>query len=125
MALAMQQITASLRAESGEPLKIRIGINTGVVVAGVIGTKKFIYDLWGDAVNVASRMEASSEPGLIQVTAATYERLNANYILDKRGYIAVKGRGEMETYWLRGRRADGLLHSTAADCRPHPTSAAS
>jgi len=121
MALAMQQITASLRAESGEPLKIRIGINTGVVVAGVIGTKKFIYDLWGDAVNVASRMEASSEPGLIQVTAATYERLNANYILDKRGYIAVKGRGEMETYWLRGRRADELLSPSSLITQPRST----
>ncbi|NJL46637.1 MAG: HAMP domain-containing protein [Leptolyngbyaceae cyanobacterium SM2_5_2] len=111
MALAMQQVTASLQAESGEPLNIRIGINTGVVVAGVIGTKKFIYDLWGDAVNVASRMEASSEPGLIQVTTATYERLKATYQLDKRGYISVKGRGEMETYWLRGRRPEGLLSS--------------
>ncbi|WP_072016292.1 adenylate/guanylate cyclase domain-containing protein [Leptolyngbya sp. KIOST-1] len=109
MALAMQQVTASFKAESGEPIEIRIGINTGVVVAGVIGTKKFIYDLWGDAVNVASRMESSSEPGQIQVTAATYERLKDNYRLEKRGCIAVKGRGEMETYWLRGHRPDSLF----------------
>jgi sensor domain CHASE-containing protein/class 3 adenylate cyclase len=106
MALAMQQVTASFQAEAGEPLEIRIGINTGVVVAGVIGTKKFIYDLWGDAVNVASRMESSSEPGQIQVTAATYDRLKDRYWLEPRGTIAVKGRGEMETYWLRGRRPD-------------------
>jgi adenylate cyclase len=99
----MQQVTASFQAITGEPLEIRIGINTGVVVAGVIGTKKFIYDLWGDAVNVASRMESSSEPGQIQVTAATYERLKEHYQLEWRGNIAIKGRGKMETYWLRGR----------------------
>ncbi|MBD2109733.1 adenylate/guanylate cyclase domain-containing protein [Nodosilinea sp. FACHB-13] len=109
MALAMQQVTASFQAESGEPLEIRIGINTGVVVAGVIGTKKFIYDLWGDAVNVASRMEASSEPGQIQVTAATYERLKDRYRFERRGCIAIKGRGEMETYWLRGHRPEALF----------------
>lgn len=109
MALAMQQVTASFQAESGEPLEIRIGINTGVAVAGVIGTKKFIYDLWGDAVNVASRMEASSEPGQIQVTAATYERLKDSYRFERRGCIAIKGRGEMETYWLRGHRPEALF----------------
>ena len=106
MALAMQQVTATFEAEVGVPLQIRIGINTGVVVAGVIGTKKFIYDLWGDAVNVASRMESLGEPGLIQVTANTYERLKNSYQLEPRGSIYVKGRGEMETYWLRGRQSD-------------------
>ncbi|WOD40388.1 adenylate/guanylate cyclase domain-containing protein [Nodosilinea sp. E11] len=109
MALAMQQVTTSFKAESGEPLEIRIGINTGVVVAGVIGTKKFIYDLWGDAVNVASRMESSSEPGRIQVTAATYDRLKDYYQLEYRGRTAIKGRGEMETYWLLGHRPDALF----------------
>jgi adenylate cyclase len=109
MALAMQQVANSFQAESGEPLEIRIGINTGVVVAGVIGTKKFIYDLWGDAVNVASRMESLGEPGMIQVTATTYERLKHNYVLERRGPIAVKGRGEMETYWLRGHRPETLF----------------
>jgi adenylate cyclase len=109
MALAMQQVTASFQSELGRPIEIRIGVNTGVVVAGVIGTKKFIYDLWGDAVNVASRMEASSEPGMIQVTAATYDRLKDDYLLEYRGSIAVKGRGNMETYWLRGHRPDALF----------------
>ncbi len=79
-------------------------INTGMVVAGVIGTKKLIYDLWGDAVNVASRMASSGEPGRIQVTTSTYERLRDTYRLKPRGTIQVKGRGHMDTYWLRGRR---------------------
>lgn len=121
MALAMQQVATSFQADTGEPLEIRIGINTGVVVAGVIGTKKFIYDLWGDAVNVASRMESSSEPGMIQVTATTYERLKDRYVFEPRGRIAVKGRGEMETYWLRGHRADALFCPLRAIALERPT----
>jgi len=74
------------------------------VIAGVIGIKKFIYDLWGDAVNVASRMESHGKPGCIQVTEATYTHLKDDYILEARGKIAVKGRGEMNTYWLVGRQ---------------------
>lgn len=106
MALFMQAAIDNFRTERGECLQIRIGINTGMVVAGVIGTNKFIYDLWGDAVNVASRMESSGEPGNIQVTAATYDRLQDKYIFQKRGTIQVKGKGEMETYWLIGRVSD-------------------
>jgi len=102
MALAMQAAMKRFQVELGEDIKIRIGINTGVVVAGVIGTKKFIYDLWGDAVNIASRMESSGEKGCIQVTEATYQRLRDNYQLEKRGVINVRGRGEMVTYWLLG-----------------------
>lgn len=83
---------------------IRIGINTGPVVAGVIGTKKFIYDLWGDTVNVASRMESHGLEGEIQVTAATYERLKHAYTFKRRGIIQVKGKGDMETYLLLGRK---------------------
>lgn len=104
MALAMQAAVRHLRCEQEENIQIRIGINTGVVVAGVIGTKKFIYDLWGDAVNVASRMESSGQPGIIQVTTATYERLKDKYVFEKRGTIKVKGKGEMVTYWLIGSR---------------------
>jgi class 3 adenylate cyclase len=104
MALSMQQAVTELQKELKEDVRIRIGINTGVVVAGVIGTHKFIYDLWGDSVNVASRMESSGEPGSIQVTASTYELLKEKYILQHRGQVKVKGKGDMETYWLLGRK---------------------
>ncbi|NET60213.1 MAG: PAS domain S-box protein [Symploca sp. SIO2E6] len=100
MALDMQQAITNFQVQQGKSFQIRIGINTGPVVAGVIGTKKFIYDLWGDAVNVASRMESSGKPGKIQVTATTYEHLKDKFVLEKRGAIAVKGKGEMTTYWL-------------------------
>ena len=103
MALAMQEAVERFRVERGENIQIRIGINTGVVIAGVIGIKKFIYDLWGDAVNVASRMESSGEPGSIQVTQATYERLKDRYELQERGQILIKGKGKMTTYWLMGK----------------------
>ncbi|MGE5658275.1 MAG: adenylate/guanylate cyclase domain-containing protein [Actinomycetota bacterium] len=102
MALDMQRAIAQFQAKYSEDLQIRIGINTGSVVAGVIGMKKFIYDLWGDAVNVASRMESSGIPGHIQVTEATYERLKGRYQFKKREKVEVKGKGEMTTYWLVG-----------------------
>lgn len=104
MAIDMQQAITQFLNDLGKPFQIRIGINTGTVVAGVIGTKKFIYDLWGDTVNVASRMEASGIPGNIQVTTATYELLKDKYLLEPRGNISVRGRGKMITYWLQGRR---------------------
>ena len=89
-----------------EQFQIRIGINTGPVIAGVIGIKKFIYDLWGDTVNVASRMESSGMPGAIQVSATTYDRLKDKYIFEERGAIPVKGKGEMITYWLKGKNGN-------------------
>ncbi len=106
MALDMQEAIASFCWTNGEPLRLRIGINTGgPVVAAVIGTKKFAYDVWGDTVNIASRMETQGEPGRIQVTAATYERLQGQYEFERRGAIPVKGSGEMTTYWLVGRKS--------------------
>jgi PleD family two-component response regulator len=109
MALGMQQAIANFQWSNEEPLCLRIGINTGgPVVAAVIGTKKFAYDVWGDAVNIASRMESQGEPGRIQVTAATYERLKDKYEFEKRGAIAIKGRGEMITYWLLGRKLPSI-----------------
>ncbi|MDJ1180868.1 adenylate/guanylate cyclase domain-containing protein [Roseofilum sp. BLCC_M91] len=102
MALEMQNIIRQFQTPFKQPFQIRIGINTGPVVAGVIGRRKFIYDLWGDAVNVASRMESQGEPGQIQVTHQTYELLRNNYHFHERGKIEVKGKGEMFTYWLLG-----------------------
>ncbi|HEY9640705.1 MAG TPA: adenylate/guanylate cyclase domain-containing protein [Coleofasciculaceae cyanobacterium] len=91
------------REQTAHPLSIRIGIHTGAVRAGVIGTTKFTYDLWGDTVNTASRMESHGLPGHIQVTAATYELLKQRYELAARGVIEIKGKGEMMTYFLTGR----------------------
>ncbi|HEY9669621.1 MAG TPA: adenylate/guanylate cyclase domain-containing protein, partial [Coleofasciculaceae cyanobacterium] len=104
MALDMQQEITRFKGIDGEPFRLRIGINTGPVVAGVIGTKKFTYDLWGDTVNVASRMECQGIAGRIQVTATTYERLKAKYLFEPRGVTLVKGKGEMMTYWLIGKK---------------------
>ncbi|HEY9699013.1 MAG TPA: adenylate/guanylate cyclase domain-containing protein [Trichocoleus sp.] len=104
MALDMQSEILRFNQKRGQDCDIRIGINTGPVVAGVIGTKKFIYDLWGDTVNVASRMESHGIVGEIQVTVPTYERLQHRYTFQPRGSIHVKGKGEMTTYLLTGRK---------------------
>jgi class 3 adenylate cyclase len=106
MALAMGPELARVAAESGVALDVRIGIDTGPVVAGVIGRAKFIYDLWGDTVNTASRMESHAPPGAIQVTDRTYEGLCQRYELRPRGTIEVKGKGPMTTFLLVGRRGD-------------------
>jgi class 3 adenylate cyclase len=103
MALAIRDEVASRVDPSGQPLAVRIGMDTGPVVAGVIGTSKFSYDLWGDTVNTASRMESHGVPGCIQVTARTYERLRDGYGFERRGSIPVKGKGEIVTYFLVGR----------------------
>jgi class 3 adenylate cyclase len=102
MALAMRDEVAGRTDPSGQPLQVRIGIDTGPVVAGVIGQDKFSYDLWGDTVNTASRMESTGVPGCIQVTARTYQRLRDGYRLQRRGPVAVKGKGEMVTWFLVG-----------------------
>ena len=74
----------------------------------MIAPQKLIYDLWGDPVNVASRMESTGKAGEIQVTAATYESLKKQFVLEKRGSISIKGRGEVTTYWLRDRRSSDI-----------------
>jgi adenylate cyclase len=104
MALAMGPELAICSQESGLPLEVRIGIDTGPVVAGVIGRAKFIYDVWGDTVNTASRMESHAPPGAIQVTERAHERLRHRYELDPRGATEVKGKGTMDCYLLVGRR---------------------
>lgn len=104
MALDMQSAIARFQIKPDEPFQIRIGIHTGPVVAGVIGVAKFSYDLWGDTVNTAARMESHGVVGAIQVTEQTYERLRSQYLFQERGVIPVKGKGEMRTYFLMGRR---------------------
>lgn len=102
MALDMQDQITEFQ-EQGHQFQLRIGIHTGPVVAGVIGMTKFIYDLWGDTVNVASRMESHGEPGRIQVTAKTYHQLKDKFYLKPRGFCDIKGKGKMITYWLQNR----------------------
>jgi adenylate cyclase len=87
-------------------VRIRIGIASGPVVAGVIGTHKFFYDVWGDAVNVASRMESTGVPGKVQVSEEAYARLNELFELEARGLIDVHGKGRMATWFLLGRKGD-------------------
>jgi class 3 adenylate cyclase len=99
-AVDMLEAVSHHRSWTGEPIRLRVGINTGPVVAGVIGRQKFIYDLWGDAVNVASRMESHGLSSQIQVTAAVREKLGDRYIFDEREPIYIKGKGEMVTYLL-------------------------
>lgn len=101
LALAMQAAIGHFTVAE-KPLQIRIGINSGPVVAGVIGRKKFAYDLWGDTVNLASRLQATSLPGYIQVSPITYQALQSHFQLTPRGEIAVKGLGNLPTYWLNG-----------------------
>ena len=104
MALDMLNQVKKISEKQGKPLQVRIGINTGAVEAGVIGTKKFAYDLWGDTVNTAHRMESHGIPGEIQVTQATYNCLANKYKFQERGMIEIKGKGSMRTYLLVGRK---------------------
>ena len=104
MALAIQAKVAELSEELGEPIQLRIGIHSGPAIAGVIGTSKVFYDVWGDTVNTASRMESHGEPGRIQVTAASRALLEHTYAFEHRGPVEIKGIGPIETWWLTGRR---------------------
>ena len=100
MALDMLEAMRPGGAMGDLGMELRIGINSGPVVAGVIGRKRFLYDLWGDAVNTASRMESHGTPGHIQITQATYELLRDDFECQPRGMVAIKGKGEMETWFL-------------------------
>ncbi len=103
MALEILDAVERVGRELGRDLAVRVGMHSGPVVAGVIGTHRFAYDLWGDTVNTASRMESHGVPGRIQVEASTYELLRGRYQLVPRGEIEVKGLGPMQTYFLVGR----------------------
>jgi class 3 adenylate cyclase len=106
LALEMRDSVVRHDVLGGQPVELRIGINSGPVVAGVIGRKRFIYDLWGDAVNIASRMESHGTAGRIQVTEATFDLLRDQFVLEPRGTVPVKGRGDMKTWYLVDRRPD-------------------
>jgi adenylate cyclase len=106
MALDMMEAVERFNARTGHRLQVRIGINTGAGVAGVIGKRKFIYDLWGDAVNIASRMESHGVPGRVQVTQSTRQRLSEPFRLEERGAIELKGKGPMNTWFLAGRSSE-------------------
>ena len=114
MVLAMQREIANFKRGDDTTFRLRIGINTGAVVAGVIGIRKFIYDLWGDAVNIASRMESHGLAGGIQVTKATYELLNDKYAFWYRGKVFIKGRGEMDTYMLLDNKLNTNLNTNSS-----------
>jgi adenylate cyclase len=103
MALDMMDAMRHFNADRGCNLAVRVGLNTGPVVAGVIGTRKFLYDLWGDVVNTASRMESHGVAGRIQVTDSTRQRLSAPFLFEERGALDVKGKGSMHTWFLNGR----------------------
>jgi adenylate cyclase len=104
MSLDMLEDVRSNERVADLGLELRIGINSGPVVAGVIGRKRFLYDLWGDAVNTASRMESHGAPGRVQITRSTYELLAEEFECEPRGTIAVKGKGEIEVWYLVGPR---------------------
>ena len=104
MALMMQKFVAEQPLYDGKRIRLRVGLHTGPVIAGVIGKRKFAYDLWGDAVNVAARMESHGLPDKIHVSQAMEERLKEAFFLSYRDTIEIKGKGKMATYWLEGER---------------------
>jgi adenylate cyclase len=101
-ALEMQAYISNLPLVEGKAIQFRIGINSGSVIGGVIGRKKFVYDLWGDAVNIASRMESHGIAGKIQITQSTYELIKGMFQCESRGTVMIKGKGEMPTWFLLG-----------------------
>jgi adenylate cyclase len=104
MALDMMDALKVFNQRNGYTLQMRVGINSGAVVAGIIGKRKFIYDLWGDAVNIASRMESHGVAGRVQLTDATRQRLGEGFLSEERGVIEIKGVGELHTWFLTGHK---------------------
>jgi len=104
LAIDMRNYIDGLPSTKGHHANFRIGINSGPMVGGIIGTHKFQYDIWGDAVNTASRMESHGIPGQIQVTQRTYDLIRDEFECEARGPIPIKGKGEMETYFVIGPR---------------------
>ena len=108
LALDMAEAVAGLKDPQGRDVPLRIGMATGPVVAGVVGAKKFFYDVWGDAVNVAARMETTDVEGRIQVPDNVYQRLRHAFEFEERGVVDVKGKGPMHTWYLVGQRAEAI-----------------
>lgn len=104
MALDMITAVAKVKTPDGSQLHMRIGIHTGPVVAGVIGKRKFIYDLWGDTVNLAARMESHGEADRVHMTQVTADKISAEFDCEDRGFVAIKGKGEVRCFWLIGRK---------------------
>ena len=100
----MSKAVAGLRDPRGNPVPLRMGIAAGPVVAGVVGARKFFYDVWGDAVNVASRMETTDPEGRIQVPQNVFEQLRDDFVMEERGEVDIKGKGIMRTWYLVGRK---------------------
>jgi class 3 adenylate cyclase len=98
----MHSINKSTEKDILHTWQIRIGINTGPISAGVVGTKKFCYDIWGDSVNVASRMESSGEPGRINISGSTYELIKDKFQCEHRGKIQAKNKGNIDMYFVLG-----------------------
>ena len=117
-ALDMTDAVAGLTDPHGNPVPMRVGMATGPVVAGVVGSRRFFYDVWGDAVNVASRMESTDSVGRIQVPEEMYERLRDEFVLQERGRIDVKGKGPMRTWYLVGRTPAGSADEESGDVLP-------
>jgi adenylate cyclase len=117
LALDIRDALAGLTDPKGRAVPVRIGIASGPVVAGVVGSRKFFYDVWGDAVNTASRMESTGEAGKIQVAPAMRELLGERFAFEERGVVEVRGKGPMRTWWLLGQRAEAPIRNAGAGAR--------
>jgi class 3 adenylate cyclase len=113
MSLEIKERFAKVNEAAGQALDFRIGIHSGTVVAGVIGKKKFSYDLWGDAVNTAARLEAHGLPGEIQVSAKVRDLLTDKFHFVERGLVELKGKGLVQTYLLKSRIVEPCLRASA------------
>jgi class 3 adenylate cyclase len=118
IALDMQELGKRLATREDRSLSFRIGIHTGPVVAGIIGTRKFSYDLWGDTVNIASRMESNGVPGRIHVTRDVYEKLKDEFVFEPRGMTHLRGIGDMETYFLEGEKPGSVYRAMPHGLHP-------